>query len=452
MRSRTLGQVVLLASCLVGSAACGGTASATALLPPAPSSATAAATSSTTVHLTWVSTATDPTGFKVERSTSGTSGFTQIGVAQGNASAHDDSGLTPGTTYYYRVRATNASGDSDYSNVASAQTLPAVTTPPAAPSNAAASATSSSAVRVTWTDNSSNEDGFQVQRGSSAAGPFAQVGTTGPGAATYDDGGLAAATTYYYRVRATNTAGTSGWSNVASATTQGSTPPPTNVAAALAVLANKAVFFDHASVGMNVMAGVERLLTSAAGAHPTRVDLGQGSINPAPLVNGAWMDHYFIADNGYPLQKMQEFRNADLGGTGLGTKLNALNGIAFMKLCFADFDSPGLMTASAVDGAFATFQTTMSQLQTAYPNVKFVYFTAALRGGGNGLRERYNDLVRTNYGGTGRVFDLASVESNGATDASGRILSPSYNDGTDHLNTAGQDAVARALVLFLAGL
>ena len=444
--------MVLLASCLAGLAACGGTASATGSLPPAPSSATAAATSSTTVHLTWVSTATDATGFKVERSPSGTSGFTQIGVAPGNASAHDDSGLTPGTTYYYRVRATNASGDSEYSNVASAQTLPAATTPPEAPSNAAASATSSSAIRVTWTDNSSNEDGFQVQRGASAAGPFAQVGTTGPGAATYDDGGLAAATTYYYRVRAVNTAGNSGWSNVASATTQGSGPPSMDVGAALAVLANKAVFFDHASVGMNTMSGVGRLFAAATGAHPVRADIGQGNIVPSQMANGVWMDHYFIADNGHPVDKMNEFRNIDLGG-GLGARLSTLGGIAFMKLCFADFNnSPGLNTASEVDGAFATFQTTMSQLQTAYPNVKFVYFTSALRGGGNGLRERYNDLVRTNYGGTGRVFDLASVESNGATDASGPILSPSYNDGTDHLNTAGQDAVARALVLFLAGL
>jgi hypothetical protein len=50
------------------------------------------------------------------------------------------------------------------------------------------------------------------------------------------------------------------------------------------------------------------------------------------------------------------------------------------------------------------------------------------------------------------MFDLANVQSNGATDGSGRILSPSYNDGSDHLNSAGRDAAARALVLFLAGL
>jgi hypothetical protein len=396
--------------------------------------------------------AADTTGFKVERSTSATGVFAKVGTAQGDGSAYDDTGLTPSTTYYYRVSATNASGDSDYSNVTSAQTLAAVTTPPAAPSGTAASATSSSIIHVTWSDNSSNEDGFQVQRSNSASSGFAQVGTTGAGTTSYDDGGLAAAATYYYRVRATNGAGSSGWSNVANATTQGSAPPPTDVAAALAVLANKAIFFDHASVGMNIMAGVERLLTSAAGAHPTRVNLGQGSINPAQLVNGAWMDHYFIADNGYPIQKMQEFRNADLGGTGLGTKLNTLNGIAFMKLCFADFDSPGLTSSAAVDSAFATFQSTMSALQADYPNVKFVYSTAALRSGGNDLRERYNQHVRDTYGGTGRVFDLANVESNGATDGSGRIVSPAYNDGSDHLNSAGQDAVARALVLFLAGL
>jgi hypothetical protein len=175
------------------------------------------------------------------------------------------------------------------------------------------------------------------------------------------------------------------------------------------------------------------------------------------MANGVWMDHYYPdspTGNGYPLNKMDAFRNDDLGG-GLGAKLNGLNGIAFMKLCFADFDggtSQSLTSASAVDSAFAHYQSTMSALQAAYPNVKFVYVTAALRGGGNEMRERYNQHVRDTYGSTGRVFDLANVESNGATDAGVRIVSPAYNDGSDHLNTAGQDAVARALVLFLGGL
>jgi hypothetical protein len=453
---------VALIACLAGGTGCvTGSGSLSGSPPATPTNASASAISSTTVHVTWVCIATDATAFAVERSTSATDGFVQVGTALGTASAHDDSnGLLPSTMYYYRVRATNSAGASGYSNVASAQTFATETTPPAAPGGAGAVATSSSVIRVSWIDNSSNEEGFQIQRSTSSSSGFSQVGMTSAGATSLDDGGLAAATTYFYRVRATNAAGNSGWSNVASATTQATTPPPTNVAAALAVLANRAIFFDHASVGMNVMNGVEALLNSASGAHPTRASLEQGTVGAsaiAQLGNGVWMDHYYPdspTGNGYPLNKMDAFQSTDLGG-GLGAKLNALGGIAFMKLCFADFDggtSQSLTTNATVDQAFVHFQSTMSALQGAYPNVKFVYLTSALRGGGNGMRERYNQHVRDTYGGTGRVFDLADAESNGQSDAEGRILSSAFNDGTDHLNSAGQAAVARALVLFLAGL
>ena len=78
--------------------------------------------------------------------------------------------------------------------------------------------------------------------------------------------------------------------------------------------------------------------------------------------------------------------------------------------------------------------------------------TAALRSGSNDLRERFNQKIRDTYGSTGRVFDLANVESNGTLVGGVRAVYPAWNDGSDHLNVTGQDAVAKAMVLFLAGL
>jgi hypothetical protein len=420
--------------------------------PAAPSGIAATALSSSSIRVDWTDNSDNESRFQIQRSLSSSSGWNQVGTALANSSAWSDSSLQAGTRYYYRVRAINDAGNSSYTSVASATTQPAASNPPAAPSSLAATAQSSSVIRLTWTDNSSDETGFSLERSLSSSSGFAAVATPAANATSYSDSSLAASTTYYYRLRAANGAGNSSYTSVASATTQAVTPPPTDVAAALAVLAQHSVFFDHASVGMNIMDGVDRLLGSASGAHPTRVSFEQSSVVASRVGNGNLADHYFLAENGYPLDKMSEFRNTDLGSSGLGTKLNGLGGVAVMKLCFADFDSPGLTSSSAVDSAFTTYQSVVSQIASSYPSLKIVHMTSALRSGGNELRERYNDYLRSTYGS--RVFDLADVEAGGTHNLQTglvRTFQGSYNAGDDHLSTAGQDAVARALVLFLAG-
>jgi hypothetical protein len=80
---------------------------------------------------------------------------------------------------------------------------------------------SSSTINLAWTDNSLNEVGFKVERASSSTGPWTQIGlTTQTG---YGDSGLPASTTFWYRVRAYNTAGDSGYTNTSSSTTMVST-------------------------------------------------------------------------------------------------------------------------------------------------------------------------------------------------------------------------------------
>ena len=90
--------------------------------------------------------------------------------------------------------------------------------PPAAPTGLAAVATSSSAIDLSWTDNSDNEFGFEVERSGDGVN-WELINTTGSDVTTYSDTGLSASTTYYYRVRAFNGTGSSGYTNVSSATT-----------------------------------------------------------------------------------------------------------------------------------------------------------------------------------------------------------------------------------------
>src|SRR5207253_5226331 len=137
-------------------------------------------------------------------------------------------GLTTSTTYYYRVRATSSlNGDSTYSNIASATTAG----PLAAPSSLIATAISNSQINLAWTDNSSTEDGFKIEQSTDNV-TFTQIAVVGANVTTYSNAGLNAATTYYYRVRATSTLnGDSGYSNVASATPVAPTGAPSNLTA-----------------------------------------------------------------------------------------------------------------------------------------------------------------------------------------------------------------------------
>ncbi len=90
--------------------------------PPAPpTSLSAVAVSSTVINLAWTDASNNEVTFQVERSTNGTT-FTPAGSVAANITAFADTGRTAGTTYWYRVFASNAGGASANSNVASATT------------------------------------------------------------------------------------------------------------------------------------------------------------------------------------------------------------------------------------------------------------------------------------------------------------------------------------------
>ncbi len=183
--------------------------------PAAPSNLAATAISENQIDLTWQDNSTDEGGFDIQRKT-GTGSFATIATVGADVTAYSDTGLTSDTTYTYRVQATKGSLVSGWSNEASATTLPP--TPPAAPSNLAATAASQVSINLSWTDNASDEDGFEVQR-KTGSGSFATVATLGANVTAYSDTGLAPGTTYDYRVRATKGSLVSGWSNEDSATT-----------------------------------------------------------------------------------------------------------------------------------------------------------------------------------------------------------------------------------------
>jgi C1A family cysteine protease len=196
--------------------------------PAAPTNLAAAAVSYSQINLTWTDNSVNETQFMIERCTgNGCSDFTQIDTVTANVTSYLNTGLTASTSYSYRVRASNGAGDSDYTNTSSAATLESPT-PPAAPTNLAATTVSSSQINLTWIDTDNIETGFKIERCTGAdCTNFAQIATVGANVTSYANTGLSAATTYSYRVQAYNEGGNSGYSNIASAVTQAAAVVPT---------------------------------------------------------------------------------------------------------------------------------------------------------------------------------------------------------------------------------
>jgi len=135
--------------------------------------------------------------------------------------------VAPGS-YYYVVRAFNGYSSSLYSNQA-----PVTVTPPSPPSppSQLTAVTSRSSILLGWKDNSSNESGFEVLRGTVMGGPYNSVAATMPNITSIKDD-LSSAGTYFYVVRAYNSSGSSANSNEANASVS---PPaaPSNLNASV---------------------------------------------------------------------------------------------------------------------------------------------------------------------------------------------------------------------------
>ncbi|HEY5021256.1 MAG TPA: fibronectin type III domain-containing protein [Gemmatimonadaceae bacterium] len=197
-------------------------AATTPVAPVAPTGLTATAVSASRINLSW----TDPggeTSFTLQRApdVSGTPGtFATIASPVAGTTAYSDqTGLISGTRYWYQIRSNTATDASPFTPAVSATTQ---ATPPAAPSGLVASAVSSSRIDLTWVDGSNNETGFSVERAADNAGtpgPFTVLITLPANTTSYSNTGLLATTRYWYRVRATNSAGSSPYTANASATT-----------------------------------------------------------------------------------------------------------------------------------------------------------------------------------------------------------------------------------------
>jgi hypothetical protein len=186
---------------------------------PGPTNLTATATT-TSVTLAWQDNTTAATAYSVERSTDGSAWGVLTASLAGDATGYTDN--TPGS-WYYRVRASDNSGHtSSYSNVVHIATVPTAPT-----SLGAVASTTTLAINLSWIDTSVTETAYTVERSANGGATWGILTSTLPAnTQAYVDTSVAPLTPYAYRVRATNGAVSSTYSNIANATSPNGPPPP----------------------------------------------------------------------------------------------------------------------------------------------------------------------------------------------------------------------------------
>jgi hypothetical protein len=185
------------------------------------------------VALAWTD-AVNETGYVLERSINSGSTYSVLAYPAANVLTYNDAAVTINTIYWYRIYAFNAFGNGPYSNTASVL----ISNPPVAPSNLSASLQDdplTPQVYLTFTDNSSNELGFYMERSNNSGSSFSPEATLAPNISwSYDtDVIVEGGTTYWYRVRAWNIYGSSSWSNVATQSVWNPPAAPSDLTASL---------------------------------------------------------------------------------------------------------------------------------------------------------------------------------------------------------------------------
>jgi endoglucanase len=186
------------------------------VIPNTPTGLTAAAASSSAINLAWLAGTTPGTTYSIYSEQGLGGGANQI--ANGvSGTSYNVTGLKASATYYFWLVASTAAGSSAPSALVGATTNSIA--PPATPASLVATATSSTAISVSWTASATGGVTYSLFSGSTAAST-PNVVATGLMATSLSVSGLTPSTTYFFTVKAISVTASSAASNSASATTQ----------------------------------------------------------------------------------------------------------------------------------------------------------------------------------------------------------------------------------------
>jgi len=186
--------------------------------PEAPENLSANSDTNSSVDLGWLA-SEGATGYNVYRCATSNGTFVKVNNSAVIETIFTDLDLTAGTTYYYKVTALNANGESDYSSTLPA-TVPTELTHPAAPTGIKMNSSTENSVNLGWKAAVFSE-GYNIYRSITSDGTYEKVNTTAVTGTSFTDMALTTGTVYYYKVTAENIKGESDKSGVLFASTSG---------------------------------------------------------------------------------------------------------------------------------------------------------------------------------------------------------------------------------------
>jgi len=203
----------------------------TSSAPAAPTglSAASASTNHNSARISWNS-VSDAASYQVQYWSPANSDWRTDGNYSSGTS-YTSTGLSANPSWTYRVRAVNSAGASSWSQVTytkptqAVQPTPPPVSVPVAPSGLSAASASSdnNSARISW-NSVSGATSYQVQYWSPANSDWRTDGDYSSGT-SYTSTGLSANSSWTYRVRAVNSAGASGWSQLTYTKPSVATPP-----------------------------------------------------------------------------------------------------------------------------------------------------------------------------------------------------------------------------------
>lgn len=233
-------------------------------------------------------------------------------------------------------------------------------------------------------------------------------------------------------------------------------------------ISRQSYYFGHQSVGNDILDGLALVMRD----HPdVALNIVEG-VDPNEIHTGVLL-HSEVGRNRTPQTKIDAFQA--LLQSGLGNSVDT----AFVKFCYTD---AGRESDIHPEALFSSYKAMIESVQSQFPQTRIVHFTMPLRTvpvgikvrlkkligrdipeyGDNIQRERFNEMLRQEYGGKEPLFDVAYLESVAPATKTVHTftmggeayhsLLPEYTYDGGHLNEAGKRWIAEQFLVFLAEL
>ena len=190
-------------------------------IPASPINLSAANVWAETIDLNWDDKAGNESEYRVAISRDGGASWDSLVVLSANTTSYRVQNLSPVTRYCFKVRAGNSAGYSEYSNVVDVTTKDTIPIPP---SNLHTANVWAETIDLNWDDKAGNESEYRVAISRDGGASWDSLVVLSANTTSYRVQNLSPVTRYCFKVRASNSAGYSEYSNVVDVTTKDTIP------------------------------------------------------------------------------------------------------------------------------------------------------------------------------------------------------------------------------------